>query len=170
MLDKTKYNVERNNDFPFMITFCYDGNVEIYPNYCQIQKVACKLNTINGVLYQLQNYTMAKFFKINMECYYKNIELIEVNKSKSQKKYSALEEIPNYLDSLKGRSMHKEEYKKLREEFKLKWDVKDSRNGRTLGDNAFNKYINKYGFCIMKGKGNKVGNTTPTIYFISKEY
>ncbi len=168
MLDRTKYNVKRNNDFPFMITFCFDGNVEIHPNYCQIQKVACKLNIINGVLEQLQYCTMAKFYEVNLRKYYKNVSIKEVKKSKSQKKYSALEEIPEYLDNLKGVSINKEQYKKLREEFKIKWDVKHEKKFTVLGDKAFNEYISQFGYCIMKGKGKKVGNTIPTIYIIAK--
>lgn len=168
MLDRTKYNVKRNNDFPFMITFCFDGNVEIHPNYCQIQKVACKLNIINGVLEQLQYCTMAKFYEVNLRKYYKNVSIKEVKKSKSQKKYSALEEIPEYLDNLKGISINKEQYKKLREEFKIKWDVKHEKKFTVLGDKAFNEYISQFGYCIMKGKGKKVGNTIPTIYIIAK--
>lgn len=164
MLDKTKYNVKRNSDFPFMITFCYDGNVEIYPNYCQIQKVACKLNIINGVLEQLQYCTMAKYYEVNLKKYYKNVSIIEVDRSKSQKKHSAKEEIPEYLDSLKGTQLDKEQYKSLREEFKVKWDIKDSRNGRILGDAKFREYIQKFGYDIFK----TTNKERKTVYIISK--
>ncbi len=138
--------MKRNNDFPFMITFCFDGNVEIHPNYCQIQKVACKLNIINGVLEQLQYCTMAKFYEVNLRKYYKNVSIIEVDRSKTQKKHSALEEIPEYLDSLKGKQLDKDQYKSLREEFKIKWDVKKKQDGRVLGDAKFREYI--YNFKI----------------------
>ena len=164
MFDKTKYNVERNNDFPFMITFCYDGNVEIYPNYCQIQKVACKLNIINEVLGQLEYCTMAKFYEVNIKKYYKNVSIIEVSRSKSQKKHSASQEIPEYLNSLKGKQLDKEQYKSLREKFKIKWDVKDERNGRVLGDAKFRKKIYKFGFDILK----TINKQRKTVYIISK--
>lgn len=164
MLDRTKYSVKRNNDFPFMITFCFDGNVEIHPNYCQIQKVACKLNIINGVLEQLQYCTMAKFYEVNLRKYYKNVSIIEVDRSKTQKKHSALEEIPEYLDSLKGEQLDKDQYKSLREEFKIKWDVKKKQDGRVLGDAKFREYIYNFGFDIFK----TVNKERKTVYIISK--
>lgn len=164
MLDRTKYSVKRNNDFPFMITFCFDGNVEIHPNYCQIQKVACKLNIINGVLEQLQYCTMAKFYEVNLRKYYKNVSIIEVDRSKTQKKHSALEEIPEYLDSLKGKQLDKDQYKSLREEFKIKWDVKKKQDGRVLGDAKFREYIYNFRFDIFK----TVNKERKTVYIISK--
>ncbi|WP_042275540.1 DEAD/DEAH box helicase family protein [[Clostridium] dakarense] len=162
-------NSKRNTDFPFMVTITDKGVIEIHPNYCQIQKVACKLDIINGVLEQIKEFTMVTFFYDNLKKYYKNITIIEVEKSKLQKKHSAMEEIPVYLNKLKGRSMNKEQYKNLREYFRVEWDTKDSRNGRVLGDKAFKEYINEFGYSVMKGKGKKVGNTIPIIYFIVKE-
>lgn len=166
--NKTK-DLKRNNHFPFMITFTYKGEVELHPNYCQIQKVQNKLSIVNGVLEQLKYCTMAKFFKVNLERYYKNIEIVEVDRTKNQKKHSAQEEIPKYLDILKGKSMDKEQYKNIREEFKAKWDIKKKQDGRVLGDKLFNEYIGNYGYYIMKSKGKKVGNTTPILYSIVKE-
>lgn len=161
--NKTK-DLKRNNHFPFMITFTYKGEVELHPNYCQIQKVQNKLSIINGVLEQLKYCTMAKFFQVNLERYYKNIEIVEVDRTKNQKKHSAQEEIPEHLKNIKGKQFDKEQYKQLRELFKNKWEVKDMRNGRVLGDGKFREYINEFGFDIFK----TTNKERKTVYIISE--
>lgn len=161
--NKTK-DIKRNNHFPFMITFTCKGEVEVHPNYCQIQKVQNKLSIINGVLEQLKYCTMAKFFKVNLERYYKNIEIVEVDRTKNQKKHSAQEEIPEHLKNIKGKQFDKEQYKQLRELFKNKWEIKDMRNGRVLGDGKFREYINEFGFDIFK----TVNKERKTVYIISE--
>lgn len=157
-------NLKGNTDFPFMITITDKGIIEIHPNYCQIQKVACKLKIINSILEQIKEFTMATFFYDNLRRYYKNISIKEVDRSKSQKKYCANDEIPEYLDSLKGKSINKEQYKGLREEFKTKWDVKHEKKFTVLGHIAFNEYINKFGYCIVTHKNKHRQN----IYSITK--
>ena len=164
--NKSNYRVRRYNEFPFMITFTSEGNGQIYPNYCQIQKVQNKLEIVDGVLEKSKYCTMAKFFKNNIERYYENINIVEVDRSKSQKQYSAKEEIPVYLDSIKGTSMDKEQYKSLREEFKTRWDVKDVRNARIYGDKAFKEYIKDFGYFIVKYKNKDRQN----VYFDFTEY
>ena len=162
--NKTAYKVNRDNNFPFMITISIKGDIEIHPNYCQIQKVACKLNIIDGVLYQLKYCTMAKFFEVNLNKYYNNVKIVEVDKTKNQKRHSAQEEIPEHLKNIKGKQFDKEQYKQLRELFKNKWEIKDMRNGRVLGDGKFREYINAFGFDIFK----TVNKERKTVYIISE--
>lgn len=162
--NKTDYKVKRDNNFPFMITISIKGDIEIHPNYCQIQKVACKLNIIDGVLYQLKYCTMAKFFEVNLNKYYNNVKIVEVDRTKNQKRHSAKEEIPEHLKNIKGKQFDKEKYKQLRELFKNKWEIKDMRNGRVLGDGKFREYINEFGFDIFK----TVNKERKTVYIISE--
>ena len=162
--NKTSYRSRRYSEFPFMITFNYKGDIEIYPNYCQIQKIQNKFKIVSGALQQLEYCTMAKFFKVNLEGYYNNIKILEVCRSKSQKKYSAQEEIPEYLDTLKCKNMSKDQYRKLREEFKSRWDIKHAKKFTILGDKAFNEYINQFGYCILKSKNKDRQN----VYSITK--
>lgn len=161
--NRTK-DINRNSYFPFMITFTSTGKIDIYPNYCHIQKCQNKLSIINGVLEQVKYCTMAKFFEVNLQKYYKNITINEVDRTKNQKQYSAQEEIPEYLNEIKGNQLDKEQYKKLREEFRLKWDVKKNQDGRILGDKLFREYINKFGFDIFK----TINKNRKTIYIISE--
>lgn len=162
--NKTSYRLRRYSEFPFMITFNYKGDIEIYPNYCQIQKIQNKFKIVSGALQQLEYCTMAKFFKVNLEGYYNNIKILEVCRSKSQKKYSAQEEIPEYLDTLKCKNMNKDQYRKLREEFKSRWDIKHAKKFTILGDKAFNEYINQFGYGILKSKNKDRQN----VYSITK--
>ncbi|WP_294363618.1 DEAD/DEAH box helicase family protein [uncultured Clostridium sp.] len=155
LFDATKNDIKRNNEFPFLITFSEKG-VNIYPNYCQIQKAQFKLFTINGVLEQIKEFTMATYFYENLKRFYDNVSIIEVDRTKTQNKVAGLTEIPEYLDSIKGKAMTKDEYKELRKLFKERWEVKDDRNGRVLGDKAFIKQINKKGFTIISFPENRV--------------
>lgn len=167
LFDATKNEIRRNKEFPFLITFSERG-INIYPNYCQIQKASFKLNTINGVLEQIKDFTMATYFYNNLKRFYDNVSIVEVDRTKTQNKVAGLTEIPQYLDSIKGKRMRKDEYKELRELFKERWGIKNSKNGRVLGHEAFNKEISKFRFIIIRGDGDKVGNTIPKVYYICK--
>ena len=167
IFDATKNEVRRNSEFPFLITFNNSG-IEIYPNYCQIQKASFKLGTINGVLEQIKEFTIASYFYDNLKRFYDNVSIVEVDRTKTQNKVAGLREIPEYLDTIKGKSMTKDEYKELRESFKERWEIKHKVKGTTLGDKAFNEYIKQFGFNIMKGNGKKVGNTVPKVYYVCK--
>lgn len=167
LFDATKNDIRRNSDFPFLITFS-DKGINIHPNYCQIQKAQFKLSTINGVLEQIKEFTMATYFYTNLKRFYNNVSIVEVDRTKTQNKVAGLTEIPQYLDSIKGKRMRKNEYKELRKLFKERWGIKDNRNGRVLGHEAFNKEISKFRFIIISGDGDKVGNTIPKVYYICK--
>lgn len=148
LFDATKNDIRRNSDFPFLITFS-DKGINIYPNYCQIQKAQFKLSTINGVLEQIKEFTMATYFYNNLKRFYNNVSIVEVDRTKNQNKIAGFSEIPEYLDNIKGKSMSKEEYKELRQEFKERWEVKHKVKGTPLGDKSFIEYIKDFNFTII---------------------
>lgn len=146
---KSGLNYTRDYDFPFLIVSDLQGKLKIYPDYCFIQKMKFKHRVVKKALDQVKEFTLARFFYNNLKKYYVNVNLVEIKKSKSQMKRAGKDEIPQFLNKIKGEQMNKDDYKKLREHFKTKWGIKHPTKYTTLGAKEFNNRISEYGYTII---------------------